>query len=134
MQKLRAKRQVNDALNMRNSPNTLDIHELALNSDVLVWREPGAWKGPYKLVAMDGESCTLALPHGNTTFRATSVKPYLVPDVQIDGIAVKPAGEEPTSDELASKPGEELAPLPVKRGRGRPRKNPNIIVFLQEDD
>jgi hypothetical protein len=36
VQKLRAKRQVNDALNMRNGPNTLDIHELALNSDVLV--------------------------------------------------------------------------------------------------
>ena len=81
VQKLRAKRQVNNALNIRNSPNTLDIYELALNSDVLVQREPGAQKGPYKLVAIDRESCTLALPYGNTTFRATSVKLYLVPDV-----------------------------------------------------
>jgi hypothetical protein len=39
IQKLRAKRQVEDALNARNSPSTNDIHELALNSDVLVWRE-----------------------------------------------------------------------------------------------
>jgi hypothetical protein len=36
VQKLRAKRQVNDALHTRNGPNTLNIHELPLNSDVLV--------------------------------------------------------------------------------------------------
>ena len=77
VQKLRAKRQVNDALYTRNGPNTLNIHELPLNSDVLVWRELGAWKGPYKLVSMDGELCILALPYSNTTFRATSVKLYL---------------------------------------------------------
>ena len=39
VQKLKAKRQVNDALNMRNGPNTTKIHNLALNSDVLVQRE-----------------------------------------------------------------------------------------------
>jgi hypothetical protein len=39
IQKLRVKRQVEDALNARNGPSTNDIHELALNSDVLVWRE-----------------------------------------------------------------------------------------------
>jgi len=36
IQKIRAQRQVNDALNTRNGPNTLNIHELPLNSDVLV--------------------------------------------------------------------------------------------------
>ena len=36
IQKLRAKRQVEDALNTRNSPSINDIHELTLNSDVLV--------------------------------------------------------------------------------------------------
>ena len=39
VQKLRAKRQVNDALNQRNGPSTLAIKDLPLNSDVLVWRE-----------------------------------------------------------------------------------------------
>jgi hypothetical protein len=39
VQKLQAKRQVNDALNARNGPNTTTVHELALNSKVLVWRE-----------------------------------------------------------------------------------------------
>jgi len=36
VQKLRAKCQVNDALNMRNRPNTTRTHNLLLNSDVLV--------------------------------------------------------------------------------------------------
>jgi hypothetical protein len=36
MQKLKAKRQVNDALNARNRPSITIVHELALNSKVLV--------------------------------------------------------------------------------------------------
>ena len=79
--KLRAKRQVADALHTRNGPNTDNLHTLAINSRVLVWREgkagkTGRWDGPYHLVNITGEDCTLALPHGNTTFRTTSVKPY----------------------------------------------------------
>jgi hypothetical protein len=37
--KLRAKRQVADALNTRNRPNVKAIHALELNSLVLVWRK-----------------------------------------------------------------------------------------------
>jgi hypothetical protein len=120
VQKLRAKHQVNDALTIRNGPSITMIHALALNSNVLVWREgntgqSGNWEGPYKLIAVNGESCILALPHGNTTFRLTSIKPYFT------NIEVEPAGEE-----SSAKP----VPLPVKRGRGRPCKNPDITVFL----
>ena len=84
IQVLRAKKQVNDALNTRNGPNTDAVHSLTLDSEVLVWREGnanrlGSWEGPYKLVSMEGESCILALPHGHTTFRSTAVKPYLRP-------------------------------------------------------
>ena len=81
--KLRAKRLVADALNTRNGPNTGGIHRLALNEPVLVWREgntghSGSWEGPYNLVSTNGESCVLALPHGNTTFCTTVVKPYYI--------------------------------------------------------
>jgi hypothetical protein len=139
IQKLRAKRQVDDALNTRNGPSTTDIHELTLNSDVLVWREgntgqPGSWEGPYKLVTIDGESCVLALPRGNTTFRSTSVKPFNVPDVEIE---VDPLELERNNQETE---GEEdiividTSPAaPPKRGRGRPRKNADVTVFLQDD-
>ena len=42
VRKLRAKRQVNDALNYRNGPSTSALKDLPLNSLVLVWREtPG---------------------------------------------------------------------------------------------
>jgi hypothetical protein len=139
IQKLRAKRQVNNALNTRNGPSTTDIHELTLNSDVLVWREgntgqPGSWEGPYKLVAINGESCVLALPRGNTTFRSTSVKPFNVPDVEAE---VDPLEPERNSQETE---GEEdiivvdTSPIvPPKRGRGRPRKNADVTVLLQDD-
>lgn len=37
--KFRAKLNVNDALSHRNGPSTTILHNPALNSDVLVWRE-----------------------------------------------------------------------------------------------
>jgi hypothetical protein len=81
-------------------------------------------------VAIKGKSCILALPYSNITFRATSVKLYLVLDAQINSIIVKLTSKELTSDKLASKLSKELAPLLVKLGKGQPRKNPNITIFL----
>jgi hypothetical protein len=39
VKKLKAKYQVTDALNMCNRPKTTVIHNLPLNSPILVWRE-----------------------------------------------------------------------------------------------
>jgi hypothetical protein len=85
IQKLRAKRLVADALGTRNGLSTTGLYDLTINSDVLVWREGntgqlGSWEGPYKLVAINGEDCVLALPRGNTTFRSTSIKPFYMLD------------------------------------------------------
>ena len=129
VQKLRAKRQVNNALNTRNGLSIATIYKLTLNSNVLVQRKGntsqlGSQEGLYKLIAINGESCILALPHSNTTFRSTFVKLYLTLTTQIKGIKVEPTGEEFSA---------KLIPLPVKRGKGRPRKNPKIIIFLQDD-
>ena len=73
IRKSRAKRQVQDALNMRNGPNAEAVHELTLNSEVLVWREGnagqnGSWEGPYRLVSMDGELYIIILLYNNTSF------------------------------------------------------------------
>jgi hypothetical protein len=154
--KLKAKRKVQDALNMRNGPNTDGIHKLTLNSDVLVWREgnvnhPKGWDGPYKLISMDGETCVVAQPRGHTPFRSTSVKPYYA--AQPDPDLTNPTGEnEPItariSPENTSIPisetnqGTESSTItviptpeqPVKRGRGRPRKYPVISTYLQEQE
>ena len=76
--KLHAKRQVTAALRARNGPNVEDIHALALGSDVLVWRTHiEKWTGPYRLLAVEDETCTVELPSGPTNFRSTSVKPYI---------------------------------------------------------
>jgi hypothetical protein len=61
------------------------MHRLPLNSDVLVWREggtgyPGKWRGPYKLISIDGETCTIELPNRPTKFRSTVIKPYYKDD------------------------------------------------------
>lgn len=80
--KIRTTRQVNDALNQRNGPSVTAIHDVPLNSDVLVWREgntgrSGKWTGPFKLLGIDKETCRIQLPSGPTDFRTTLVKPYL---------------------------------------------------------
>jgi hypothetical protein len=82
---------------------------------------------------MEGESCVLALPHGNITFRLTSVKPFHVGDIKAGS-----EGPEDNPEYYGEGDGEgdagiipsTIPPIPLKRGRGRPRKNPNMTVFL----
>jgi hypothetical protein len=82
-------------------------------------------------VVIKGESCVLALPRSNTTFRLTSVKPFYIGDI-------KASSKGPKDDPKYHSEGEgdagmippTISPIPLKRSRGRPYKNPNIIVFL----
>jgi Cu2+-containing amine oxidase len=72
---------------------------------------------------MDRESCVLALPHGNTTFRTTSVKPW-VTEKDITELVELDVDSEPRRN--------------PPRKRGRPRKEPadfaiNYEHFLQLD-
>jgi len=77
--KLWAKQAINNALHHRNGPNTTPVHDLPLNSEVLIWRKSGKWTGPYRLLAVENETCCIQLPSGPTSFRSTSVKPYVRP-------------------------------------------------------
>ncbi|KAJ5754195.1 hypothetical protein N7533_003738 [Penicillium manginii] len=76
VRRLYTERQVNNTLAIRNGPNTTTTLSLPLQSDIRVWHEKGRWKGPYKLLAVDGETYTVDMPHGPTKFRSTIVKPY----------------------------------------------------------
>ena len=92
VRKFHAERQVADALNTRNDPIVSPLHDLPLNSDVLVWREgnvgrTGIWTGPFKLLSIERETCKVDLPSGPTEFRSTTVKPYLIEETD---------GDEPT--------------------------------------
>ena len=57
--KLRAKQAVNNALHHRNRPDITLVYNLLLNSEVLIWRESSNWTGPYRLLAMEGETCNV---------------------------------------------------------------------------
>src|SRR5258707_12370146 len=76
VRRLQPVRQRQEALAMRNGPSTKLTVDLPLQSDVRVWREKDGWNGPYKLLAIDGETCTVDMPYGPTNFRTTVVKPY----------------------------------------------------------
>ena len=81
VRKAHAERNVKDALNTRNGPSSTSIHQLPLNSDVLVWREgqtgyAGKWTGPYKLLSINREICISVLPIKPIPFRTIVVKPY----------------------------------------------------------
>jgi hypothetical protein len=139
VRKLRAKRQVNDALNHRNGPSTTSIKDLPLNSSVLAWRETpgnktGKWTGPYPLIGINGEECTIELSSGPTNFRTTVVKPYFTESDKEE--EAEPSAEPPVQQEPVQQLDEQTA---VRRGRGRPRKHPlpqthfaDIEIFVGE--
>jgi Reverse transcriptase (RNA-dependent DNA polymerase) len=149
--KLRARRQVTDALRQRNGPKVDRIHDLAIGSDVLVWRiHEKAWTGPHKLSSIDNETATVEVNGRPTPFRTTAVKPYLQPDEATADATVDPADEatnDPTDEAMDDGPTDEPAPMidditddptivvqpesitpeQPRRGRGRPRKHPEVV-------
>jgi hypothetical protein len=110
VRRLHAKRQVSDALAMRNSPNTMATEDLLLQSDVRVWREHKGWKGPYKLLATNGETYTIDMPHSLTNFRSTVVRRYYAEEEQVRPV------EEPVNVQHRSQgrpPGSRNKPQPA---------------------
>lgn len=80
MSKHFAKSQVSTAVRTRNGPDTSDIHSAPLDSHVLVYRpELDRWDGPWTLLDIQGETCTVLLPppSGPTKFRTTVVKRFI---------------------------------------------------------
>ncbi|EED15482.1 conserved hypothetical protein [Talaromyces stipitatus ATCC 10500] len=137
VRKLYAQRQVRDALNTRNGPSTIVIHSLPLNSNVLVFREgntgyAGKWEGPYKLLEVNNETCTVALPSGPTQFRSTVVKPYYAEDMPPEDIATTldhdNAPEPPTQGNAL------LPPSTVKIPSQRPQRNRQPSARYRDDD
>ena len=82
---------------------------------------------------MEGELCVLALPRGNTTFRLTSVKLFHAGDIEASSEGPK---DDPKYYSEGNSEGNigiippTILPILLKYSRGRPYKNPNIIVFL----
>ncbi len=141
--KLQAYKSVNNALRHRNGPDMTLLHDLLLNSEVLVWQEgntgqSGKWTGPYTLLALKGETYKLQLPSRPTSFRLTTVKPFL----QIETGPETELESDIKEERPIEQPNDRTTLLIVKRRRGRPRKYPlpkdtntlitDILVFIQE--
>jgi hypothetical protein len=82
IRKFNAIRQVNDVLNIRNELNITLIHELSLNSSVLIFREDKSinqnesWIESFKLLNVQNESAIIELSSDSIKFKSTSVKSY----------------------------------------------------------
>jgi hypothetical protein len=48
-----------------------------------VWRKNKRWKGLYKLLATNKETCTIDIQHSLTNFRSTVIKPYYAKEGQV---------------------------------------------------
>jgi hypothetical protein len=59
--------------------------DLPINSDVHIWHKKSGWKGPYKLLATNGKTYTVAMPYGPTNFCSIVVKPYYTKEAPKDG-------------------------------------------------
>lgn len=127
VRRLYAERQVKDALRMRNGPNTTPTLDLPLQSDVRVWREKEGWTGPYKLLATQGETCTIDMPRGPVNFRSTVVKPYFIEEPES---RVMSDGANNSSESTSE--GEQEQPQPVRQGPGRPRGSKNVRVLRNQ--
>jgi len=84
-------------------------------------------------VVIEGELCVLALLRGNTTFRLTSIKLFYVGDIKVSSKGPK---DNPIYYSKGNSEGNigiispTILLILLKRDRGRPYKNPNIIIFL----
>jgi hypothetical protein len=118
VRKVRAKQQVDTALGMRNGPSTLETLNLPLQAEVKVWRENLGWKGPFVLLARDGETCTVDVDGKATNFRTVVVKPYYR-----DESTEIPADDDDEGDDAEDTRDADWTPdelQPVKKKRGRP--------------
>jgi hypothetical protein len=142
IRKIRVERQIADALNTRNGPIIISIHDLPLNSDVLVWRDNlnqrDKWTGSFKLLDIENETCKIALSSESIDFRSTVIKSFLIESTN-DVESIPEIEDIQSSDVQNNLPAEPFAPAITRPTRARRlslryQNFADIIVFLQDDD
>lgn len=133
--KLHASRQVNEALNTRNGPSTAPFYDLPINSNVFVWCEGnmnrnGQWTGPYPLLGVNDEICSVKLPSGPTNFFSTSVKPYMHDDFLEDNQNTTIPREEASTNQSIPQTPSQIIPdsIPQHPGTPPPTTKPRRIL------
>ncbi|RKF63132.1 hypothetical protein GcM3_141014 [Golovinomyces cichoracearum] len=83
---------------MRNGLKITHLKELALNSDIIVFREKKGWTGPHKLISIDNEECTVAITGGQPTkFRSTLINPFFKESLYVDPRGVPNSSHNPST-------------------------------------
>ncbi len=104
IRKLRTKRQMIDALNARYDSIIISIHDIFLNSDVLVWRnnvnQRDKWSESFKLLNIESETCKIVLSSESTDFRSTVIKSFLI--VSINDVESIDENVQSTSENVQS--------------------------------
>jgi hypothetical protein len=140
IRKFRAKRQIADVLNTRNDSIITSIHDLLLNSDVLVWREDKKWIGSFKLLDIEDETCKIVLSSESIDFRNTVIKLFLIESINdIESIDenVQSTSEDVQSSDQSFAITSSFAITRFARARRLSLRYQNlidIIVFLPNDD
>ena len=131
VRKLHAERQVQDALATRNGPNTSQVLDLPLQSLVRVWRERKGWKGPYKLLSIEGETCTIDMKRGPKQFRTTVVKPFHLEKLpeETRTTTITPDQTLSTPEEIVRRKTRPVVEIPFNRDLLTDR-----TIFLDEED
>jgi hypothetical protein len=152
VRKLIVIRQLNDALNIRNDSSSILIHNLSLNSDVLVYREKNdnqseSWKDSSKLLNINDASTIIELSSDLTKFRSTMIKSYYddnhfensslfisIIDFSFIAFVSKSSNMSQSNDQLAvsidQESESEILSNSFKRDRDRLRKYLASITYL----
>ncbi len=150
IRKFRVERQIVDVLNIRNDSIVISVHDLSLNSDVLVWRDNlnqrGKWTESFKLLGIEDETCKIALSSESIDFRSTVVKSFLIESINdVESTEDDQSISENTQssdhqDNLSAEIFEIIRSFAITRSSRARRLSlryqnfADIIVFLQDDD
>jgi thiol-disulfide isomerase/thioredoxin len=140
IRKIRAEHQMTDVLNIRNGSIVTSIHDLSLNSDVLVWREGKKWTESYKLLDIEDETCKIVLSSESIDFRSTVIKSFLIESIsEVESINEDVQSSDDQNNMSAEFPEitRSLAitrPIRARRLSLRYQNFVDIIVFLLNDD
>ncbi len=138
IRKFRVERQIIDVLNIRNNSIIISIHDLFLNSNVLIWRnnlnQRDKWMKSFKLLNIEDEICKIALSFESIDFRSIVIKLFLIKS--INNVESIDENVQSTSENVQSFD-QSFAIIKFARAKRlslRYQNLINIIVFLQNDD
>ncbi len=151
MRKFRAERQVADVLNIRNESIVISIHDLSLNSNVLIWRENNnqrdKWTESFKFLNIEDEICKIELSSESIDFRSIVIKSFFIESsVEVESIVdVQSINENIQSTDSSDDENQNLASqvnfaletqsrfIKARRLFLRYQNFADITVFLQDD-